>query len=102
AALVDYSGIGNTTNGTVGTAPTIIANTGGIQCNGNGAIVMPAALNSAVTMQFFFGWQYTADAGTGESALIHTASGIGSGTFGLGMKDNSGANQPGQFFEIGN
>jgi hypothetical protein len=53
-ALVDYSGNGNNATGTVGTAPTMIANTGGVLFPGTGAVNLPAALNSALTIQLFF------------------------------------------------
>jgi len=47
ASLTDFStgGVGNAT-GTVGTAPTVIAVTGGLNCTQNGAVILPAALNS--------------------------------------------------------
>lgn len=51
AALVDYSGNGNNATGTVGVAPTIIAGSGGVQFVKTGAIQLPAALNSALTIQ---------------------------------------------------
>jgi len=57
ASLKDYSGAGNDATGTVGTAPTLVANTGGISCPGNGAIALPATLNSAVTIQLEIGFQ---------------------------------------------
>src|SRR4029077_17129928 len=59
ASLIDYSvgGVGPAT-ATVGTAPTSIAVTGGINCTGNGAVILPAALTSngaqpAKTMYFY-------------------------------------------------
>lgn len=52
ASLVDYSVNGNNATGTVGTAPTITAITGGIRCLGSGAVILPVALNSAKTIQF--------------------------------------------------
>jgi|SRR6267378_4731043 len=52
-SLIDYSGNGNTATGTTGTAPTIIANTGGINCGGAGAVTLPSALNSALTVMVY-------------------------------------------------
>jgi hypothetical protein len=82
ASLVDYSigGVGAAT-GTVGTAPTIVSVTGGINCTGNGAVILPAALNSngakpALTMYVYASINTTAAAsfsnsgGTVYGALI--------------------------------
>lgn len=52
AALTDSSGNGNNGTGTVGTAPSIGA-TGGIVCNGAGAVTLPASLNSAQTIALY-------------------------------------------------
>jgi len=60
ASLVDYSGNGNGATGTVGTAPTIISGSGGIQCNANGAVSLPSALNSALTIMVVAGFQPSA------------------------------------------
>lgn len=57
ASLIDYSGNGNNATGTVGTAPTIQAITGGINCTGNGAVILPAALNSARTIIAYVTYQ---------------------------------------------
>jgi hypothetical protein len=54
ASIVDYSGNNNNAVGTVGTAPTIIALTGGCTFLRNGAISLPSVLNSALTVQLFF------------------------------------------------
>ena len=62
AELIDYSGNGNNAVGTVGVAPTIIANSGGLNFVGNGAVILPAALNSALTIQVFVGYQPTSNA----------------------------------------
>lgn len=51
-AITDSSGAGNAGTGTVGTAPTIGA-TGGIVCNGAGAVSLPAALNGFLTAAFY-------------------------------------------------
>jgi hypothetical protein len=55
--LTDYSGSGNNATGCVGVAPTIIAATGGVQFNTNGAISLPATLNASLSMLFFFTFQ---------------------------------------------
>jgi len=52
-ALVDYSGNGNNATGCVGTSPTIIPLNGGVKFIGVGAISLPAALNTAQTIQVF-------------------------------------------------
>lgn len=52
-ALVDYSGAGNSVTACVGTAPTIISGTGGVNFVGTGALTMPAAANSALTYIFY-------------------------------------------------
>jgi len=49
----DYSGNGNNITSTAGTAPTIIAKTGGCSFGGNGALIVPAALNSAQAITLF-------------------------------------------------
>lgn len=53
-ALVDYSGNGNNATACVGTSPTIISGSGGVLFGGAGAIALPAALNSALSVQIFF------------------------------------------------
>ena len=57
AAAVDYSGNGNGVTGTVGTAPTIIPVTGGCNFGGNGALLIPAGLNSAQGHTLFLSFQ---------------------------------------------
>lgn len=59
AALVDYSGKGRNATGTIGVAPTIIPVSGGISCPGTGAVVLPAALNSALTILAYIDFQST-------------------------------------------
>ncbi len=54
-ALIDYSGSGNNATGSVGTPPAVTAVTGGIAGAGTGACSLPAALNSAQTIQLFIG-----------------------------------------------
>jgi len=60
ASLVDYSGNGNNATGTTGTAPTIITISGGLQCNQNGSVAVPAALNSALSIIALAGFQNSA------------------------------------------
>lgn len=60
ATLIDYSGNGNNATGTVGVAPTITAVTGGVACSGNGGINLPAALNSALSIQMYASFQWAA------------------------------------------
>lgn len=57
ASLVDYSSNARNATGTVGTAPTVITATGGLACGGAGAVSLPAALNSALTVQIFASFQ---------------------------------------------
>jgi hypothetical protein len=70
ASLVDYSGNSRNATGTAGTSPTIIANTGGIQCNGNGGVVLPSSLNSALTIQIEIGYQPGALSASWQSPVI--------------------------------
>jgi hypothetical protein len=69
AALVDYSGKGNNATGTAGTAPTIVALTGGVNCGGAGGIVLPAGLNSALTVQMFVSYQPSSNANATNTLL---------------------------------
>lgn len=65
-ALVDYSGNGNTGTGCVGTSPTIIATTGGINLPGTGASVLPSTLSSTgLTFQVFATAQATSSPNAG-------------------------------------
>lgn len=57
SGLLDYSGNGRNATGTVGTAPTIIPATGGIQCNTNGAVSLPPSFNSARDIFVYVGFQ---------------------------------------------
>jgi hypothetical protein len=57
ASLPDHSGNGNNATGASGVAPTIIPVTGGLTFSGIGGVNLPAALNSAVTVMAFLGWQ---------------------------------------------
>jgi hypothetical protein len=70
SALVDYSGNGNNATGTIGTAPTIIATTGGVNFPGTGAISLPSALNSAKTFMFFTTLQMAAQTSTQPCVLV--------------------------------
>lgn len=93
AALKDYSGAGNNATGTTGTAPTLIANTGGLQCGGAGAVQLPTALNSAVTIQIMYGYQpsgisngiYSPVIAAGTPATNGVGIGIGQGTLNLSV-----------------
>jgi|HubBroStandDraft_4_1064222.scaffolds.fasta_scaffold00050_60 hypothetical protein len=86
AALVDYSGNGNNATGTAGVAPTIIPVTGGISCPGTGGVVLPAGLNSALTIIAFIGYQLPS---------VSTDSAILSGsTFNIAFDINSGGGAP--------
>ncbi len=62
-ALVDYSGNANNATGTVGTSPTIIANTGGIAIGAVGAVSLPSALNTAKTVLVCVGGTYVGNGG---------------------------------------
>jgi hypothetical protein len=79
-ALVDYSGNGNNGTGCSGTAPTIIAVTGGM--NFNGAAVewasLPAALNSALSFMVYL----TSYNSNGSTAVQSIVQGNGNGSSG--------------------
>lgn len=96
-ALVDYSGNGRVATGTAGTAPTIISGTGGCNFTRNGAINLPATLNTALTIQVFFssgaavtGFSGCIICGNGTAAnsaglfLVNGGAGLVSGAGGLG------------------
>ncbi len=87
AALTDYSGNGNTGIGTVGTAPTIATggngNAGGLSCPGTGAVILPAALNNAKTIQILTVPTQSAVAGF-EAPVMSNNGGSGT-TGGVGM-----------------
>jgi len=74
SACVDYSGNGRNCTGTVGTAPTIIAGSGGILVNGNGALSLPASLNSALSYSFYACFQNPASS-TAANWIIASSSG---------------------------
>jgi hypothetical protein len=57
ASLIDYSGNGRNATGTAGTAPTIIAATGGIQCNANGGVILPTSVSPALDVFVYVGFQ---------------------------------------------
>jgi hypothetical protein len=104
ASLKDYSTAGNNATGTAGTAPTIIANTGGLQCNANGGVKLPSALNSAVSIQIEFGYQ-PSGVSQGYYAMV-----IGNGTpatngLGIGLAQGNlpqSGPTPGQPTVLGN
>jgi lysophospholipase L1-like esterase len=89
AALVDYSGNGRNATGTAGTAPTIIAGTGGLSCiNGNGAVILPASLNTAVSIQVLM--QTSVFSGTPRAPVLGNNGGSGT-TGGTGFMVVGGA-----------
>lgn len=79
SALVDYSGNSNNATGTTGTAPTIIATTGGVQFNGNGNIQIPTSI-SALTFIFYACFQNPASSTVAnyliESSTAQTGLGV--------------------------
>ena len=106
ASLVDYSGNSRNATGTVGTTPTIIAATGGLQCNANGAVVLPAAVNGALDVFVYIGYQANYSAGGGQfgTPVFHSPiQGNGNGTTvnnsGLAITDFT---VNGQFIHYGN
>lgn len=80
--LLDYSGNSANATGTVGTAPTIIAATGGCNFTGNGAVSYPASLNFALTYVAYITFQGN---GTGTNGINAILQGNGAGA-------NSGGN----------
>jgi len=84
AGLLDYSGNGNNATGTVGTAPTIIPVTGGCNFTGNGAVSLPASLNSALTVIAYISFQSTGVGATGTNAIL-MGNGAGTNAGGNGM-----------------
>ena len=93
AALVDYSGKGNNATGTNGTAPTIIAGSGGVACGGAGGVVLPTALNSALTISVYVNFQTASASGTYNSPIVSGVAGSLAGGAGIIMvaNPNSGA-----------
>lgn len=77
STLVDYSVNGNTGQATVGTAPTIIAGTGGLNCTGNGAVKIPSALNTALTIFMVVSYQASSNANTFNAPILGNATGPG-------------------------
>ena len=75
AALVDYSGNGNNATGTVGTAPTVLATTGGLNCTGNGAVSLPASLNSALSIMILCASTYSAVNPSAFNCPLHSNGG---------------------------
>jgi hypothetical protein len=69
SGLLDYSGNGRNATGTVGTAPTIIATTGGLNFTGNGAVSLPASLNTAVTIQLILSYNALSNTQTDNSPI---------------------------------
>lgn len=84
ASLVDYSGNGRNATGTVGTAPTIITNSGGCNFIGNGSISLPASLNSAQTIIAYIGYQGNGVGTNTLNAIVQgDAAGVAAGGIGL-------------------
>jgi len=80
ASLVDYSGNGRNATGTVGTTPTIIATTGGIQCNANGGVVLPSSVNAALDVFIYTGFQSNFAPNGGSQTFYSLLQGNGNGT----------------------
>lgn len=93
ASLKDYSTAGNNATGTTGTAPLIIAGTGGLNCNPGGVmggVILPASLNSAATIMVAVGYQPSVAQFVSINAPV-----IGNGTpatSGVGIAINQGLN----------
>jgi len=77
SALVDYSGNGRNATGTVGTSPTIISASGGVQFNGNGAISLPASLNTALSHVFYACFQKSAGSTVNNQLIASTTTPTG-------------------------
>lgn len=80
AGLVDYSGNGNNATGTVGVAPTLTTVTGGVSCPGTGAISLPAADNTALTVLFYISYQAAAQTSSTQRGMVLANTGY-SGSF---------------------
>jgi hypothetical protein len=81
--LLDYSSNSRNATGTVGTAPTITAQTGGCNFTGNGAITLPAVLNSALTIQLFISHQQVGDANANSAPVAGNGNGTTAGAIQL-------------------
>jgi trimeric autotransporter adhesin len=79
ASLKDYSGNGVNATGVQGTTPTIIANTGGLQCNANGGVIVPASLNTAIDWFVYIGFQANLAPNGGSSTIYAPIAGNGGG-----------------------
>jgi hypothetical protein len=79
AGLIDYSGRGNNATGTQGTAPVIANTSGGIFCLGSGGVLLPAALNSALTVHLFVTFNNGAQSGNANTVAAFV-SGNGGGS----------------------
>lgn len=88
AGLLDYSGNNNNATGTTGTAPTIVANTGGVSCPGNGAILLPASLNSALTIQAVVANQGPASGGQFSQFVAGNGNGSPTNAVSVGFVNN--------------
>jgi lysophospholipase L1-like esterase len=92
-ALVDYSGNGRNATGCIGVSPTIIASSGGVNFVGTGAISLPAALNSALTIQVFMEFQPASLSSQQMSPIMGNGNGTTSNWTGIIFdRTNAGSN----------
>jgi hypothetical protein len=89
ASLVDYSGNANNATGTVGVAPTIIAGSGGITMNRNGAISLPASLNSALTIMLVLNASDSPGTGIGLGSPLYGSAGPVANSVGLAFASSN-------------
>ncbi len=94
ASLPDYSGKGNNATGTIGTAPTIIAGSGGIACPAAGGILLPAATQAALTITAYVSFQNSTATNTYESPIAGGVAGALASGAGIifNQNPNSGFN----------
>jgi len=85
ASLPDSSGSGNNATGTVGTAPTISASTAGLVCTGNGGVLLPAALNSALTIEAYVSYQSNSNTQAVNGIVFGNGNGAASNANGLAL-----------------
>jgi hypothetical protein len=90
----DYSGNGNTGTGCVGAGTaTIVSNTGGLQCPGNGGVTLPAGLNSAATIQIQWNYQPSGQGNQAYLAVLGNGTPASSGV-GVGVQQGPSSGQP--------
>jgi hypothetical protein len=97
ATLKDYSPSANNATGTVGTAPTIIALSGGLSCTGNGGVILPAALNSALTIQVYVGYQSNSNANVNNAMVAGNGNGTVNNAIQFLLNTAGGPGVMGQF-----